>query len=240
MNIIEKVKLYLLQTDEKYKVGQYEYYSRIALEQSLVAFQEGNYGIGAVAVLVAEDDIYEYRDRNAMITGAGVVDHAETRALLKLKGGNPPDYKYPRNINEWTLQLPKGISVFGTLEPCPMCSCALTNVGAMLSVSTVRDGDLITTEDGYKNSNGAANVIRYEELSEGDTVIRDKFKIQPQIWQWIQTTHKLQFSILKTEDKDLKELSLHIFTETREEIDRQLAERGLVTYNLKRAESLRI
>jgi len=237
MKIEDKVKVYLLQAKGKYEVGQHEYYAWLALEQALKAFEEKNYGIGAVALLVTENDIFEFRARNAMVTGLGVVDHAETRALLKLKGGKQPDYKYPRESNEWTKKLPMGISVFGTLEPCPMCSCTLTNVGAMMSVSTVRDGNLILNEEGYKISDGAANVVQYkdEELS-----VRDKFKIQPKVWQWIQTAHNLKFEILNTEDFTLKDLSMRIFTETREDIDRQLSERGLKTYTENRAKSLSI
>jgi tRNA(Arg) A34 adenosine deaminase TadA len=239
MKIQDQVKIYLLETEGKYQVGQHEYYAWIALSQALKAFEENNYGIGAVAIQVTEKDIFEYRERNAMVTGLGVVDHAETRALLKLKSGKQPDYKYPRDMNNWTKSLPKGISVFGTLEPCPMCSCTLTNVGAMLSVSTVRDGNLIVTEQGYKISDGAANVIVYKEPNVSqEEVIMDKFKIQPQIWQWIQTAHKLKFEILETTDQELKELSMKIFTETREQIDRQLAERGLQTYTENRAKSL--
>lgn len=240
MKIEELVKIYLLQTQGKYQVGQYEYYAWIALEQALKAFEEKNYGIGAVAVLVTENDIFEFRARNAMVTGLGVVDHAETRALLKLKGGKQPDYKYPRQSNEWTKKLPLGISVFGTLEPCPMCTCTLTNVGAMLSISTVRDGNLIS-ENGYKISDGAANVVKYKDTgSNSEISIQDKFKIQPKVWQWIQTEHNLKFDILETEDFELKDLSMRIFTETREDIDRQLAERGLKTYTENRAKSLSI
>lgn len=163
MKIQERVKQYLQDSENTYQTGQQEYYARIALDQALKAFEEKNYGIGAVAVMVTESTVEEYHSRNAMITGLGVVDHAETRALLKLKGREPSDKTYPRNLNKWTSGLPLGISVFGTLEPCPMCTCTLTNVGAKLSVSTVRDGDLIITAEGYKISNGAANVITYED-----------------------------------------------------------------------------
>jgi tRNA(Arg) A34 adenosine deaminase TadA len=84
MDITERVRSYLAVTERKYFPGQDEYYARVALAQALRAFEEGNYGIGAVAIVVSDDHVQEFCERNAMITGVGVVDHAETRALLRI------------------------------------------------------------------------------------------------------------------------------------------------------------
>jgi hypothetical protein len=53
-----------------------------------------------------------------MLTGLGVVDHAETRAILAARLGGPPDLAYPRDATSASSQLPVGVSVHGTLEPC--------------------------------------------------------------------------------------------------------------------------
>ena len=213
MSISSEVEQYLNESAGYYPPGQDEYFARIALEQANIAFREGNYGIGAVAVVATVKKVSEFPNRNAMITGIGVTDHAETRALFDIRSGRLPIKTYNRNLNQSTADLPEGISVFGTLEPCPMCDCALTNVGAKLSVSTVLDGQLIQ-KDGLSLSNGAANAIG------------EKGNIKPQVWQWIQKESGLVFRLLDTEDTQLVTLSRRIFEETREEIDTVLAQRG--------------
>ena len=74
MGTDNQVALYLARTAGTYLPGQPEYYARLALEQALLAHREGNYGIGAVAVVVRGDEIREFPNRNAMFTGTGVVD----------------------------------------------------------------------------------------------------------------------------------------------------------------------
>ena len=212
-NTIERVENYLDSTIQTFKLGQDEYYNRWALEQAYIAHQEGNYGIGAIAVMVTAGEISEYPAHNAMITGLGVVDHAETRAIIKAKQGREPAISYARNTNEYTKSLQEGLHVHGTLEACPMCACAMINAGAIRSVSTVLDGDMIQ-KDGLNISSGGANSIG------------EKGKLQPQVWQWIQEGIGLSFVLLATEDKELVELSGRIFEDYREEIDAQLAARG--------------
>jgi len=226
MSIVSRVKAYLFATEEKYFPGQDEYYARLALEQAVMAYEEGNYGIGAVAVVVTDERVREFRARNAMVTGLGVVDHAETRALLRMRGGRRPDISYPRHVSAQTSNLPEGISVYGTLEPCPMCTVTLTNVGAKRSISTVLDGQLVYTDDGHRISDGAADTIG------------EKGKSQPQVWQNIQKDHKLTFTLLETQDADLRELSNLIFLETREEIDEKLGDEGLKIYSPLRTAGL--
>lgn len=221
LSIAEKVGRYPQDSRGRYEPGEDEYYARAALQEALEAYGEGNYGIGAVALVVEDDQILEYRARNAMITGRGVVDHAETRALIAIRSGDPAEFRYPRDLNEQTLALPKGLSVYGTLEPCPMCACTLTNVGAIRSISTSLDGKL-RTKNGYRRSDGAANVIG------------NKSQVQPLIWQNIQQGLKLKFVLLKTKDERLAELSLQVFLETREEIDKKLANREGGTKPAKR------
>jgi tRNA(Arg) A34 adenosine deaminase TadA len=213
MSTEQAVEHYLKSTIDRYATGQPEYYGRIALEQALIAHREGNYGIGAVAVSVGTETISEFPAQNTMFTGVGVVDHAETRALLDIYTGKNPTLEYARNTNEWTRELPEGISVYGSLEPCPMCACTLINAGAKRSISTVLDGNLIEKE-GFKLSEGAASVIG------------DKAKLQPQIWQWLQSEIGLTFELLNTEDEELKILTRRIFEDYRKEVDRRLADRS--------------
>ena len=83
-----------------------------------------------------------------------------------------------------------------------------------MSVSTVLDGKLVDT-DGFKHSDGAANVLR------------KKGKVQPTVWREIQRKAKLRFRLLDTTDVELKTLSKLIFESTRQAIDDKLAERSM-------------
>ena len=213
MSTESRIEEYLEQTIDRYEVGAPEYYGRLALEQALIAHQEGNYGIGAVAVAVGKENISEYRERNAMFTGLGVVDHAETRALLAVRQGKNADLVYPRDKNEHTAKLPEGLSIYGTLEPCMMCDAAMINAGASKSISTVQDGELI--EDGY-----------FLRSDGGATVLGEKHHARPVVWGYIQEAIGLEYSLLETQDKELKGLSLAIFGDYREAVDLRLAERG--------------
>lgn len=213
MTVSENVARYLAASASRYVEGQHEYYARIALEEAAASHLAGNYGIGAVAVVVSTKEVKEFRAQNAMLTGTGVVDHAETRALIDIRSGRSASKSYARRLNQWTSGLPEGISVFGTLEPCPMCACTLTNVGARLSVSTVLDGALVRS-DGFAHSDGAANVIG------------DKGRVQPSVWRQIQSNAGLTFQLLATEDEELRVLSNAVFVSTRQAIDDALAQRG--------------
>lgn len=213
MGTDNQVALYLARTAGTYLPGQPEYYARLALEQALLAHREGNYGIGAVAVVVRGDEIREFPNRNAMFTGTGVVDHAETRTLLAVRGQQKATRVYGRDYTKWTRALPEGISIFGTLEPCPMCDCAMINAGAVRSISTVPDGELVMV-DGVTCSSGGAMVLG------------KKKELRPQVWSWIQQTIGLQYSLLETHDTELRKLSRRIFEDYREAVDRRLAARG--------------
>ncbi len=87
-----------------------------------------------------------------MVTGTGVIDHAETRALIAA-ATSVPDDEYSSNHNADLERLPTGLTVYGTLEPCPMCACTLTNAGAIRSVSNADDGQLVI-ENGIPSSDG--------------------------------------------------------------------------------------
>lgn len=206
-SIADEVDRYLRSSKRSFERGSDEYYARRALGAALQAFRRGNYGIGAVAVLRENGQAREFIGGNAMVTGSGVIDHAETRAILRIAARRKPDDHYdlpPKRID--------GLFVYGTLEPCPMCASVLTNAGATRSVSTVLDGALVT-DHGYKRSGGAANVVG------------NKANSQPRVWQQIQQGRGMQFEVLETQDDELQSLSERIFLETREQIDRLLTDR---------------
>jgi len=212
MSIEREVGDYLSQTTRLYQPGQHEYYARLALEQAVEAYKQGDYGIGAIGVLATETTVSEFPGRNVMMTGDGVVDHAETRALIAIRSGKEPSNTYGKQDNEWTKRLPIGISMFGTLEPCPMCVITLSSVGAKLSISTIEDGVLVES-DGIRISGGAA------------TVIGEKGKLQPKVWQEIQARSGIVFELLETNDEQLKDLSRRVFEDNRAKIDVDISNR---------------
>jgi tRNA(Arg) A34 adenosine deaminase TadA len=157
-SIYGAVRAYLAGSASRYQRGEDEYYARLALEQAMLAGVAGNFGIGAVAVVRDGPVAREYRAGNALFTGLGVVDHAEVRALLKWRQGLPPDDEYSVSGSERLESLVEGVHVFGTVEPCPMCACALTHINAARSISTNLDGSL-ARRDGEAASDGAAAAI---------------------------------------------------------------------------------
>lgn len=211
--VAELVRDYLDKTKNTYEVGHPNYFARLALDEALQAYLEGNYGIGAVAVVVDEHEVKEYRARNRMITGQGIIDHAEIRAILRYAAASPPDTQVARDHNAHTRALPPGLSVYGSLEPCPMCTTAIINAGATMSISTVADGVLIRRGE-YLISDGGANAIG------------DKAHVQPLVWQEVVARRGAVFQLLETEDNELRALSESIFLDTREEIDKLLADRS--------------
>jgi tRNA(Arg) A34 adenosine deaminase TadA len=205
--IVDEVSEYLEGSVDKFARGSDEYYARKCLEAALTAYRSKNYGIGAVAVVYEHNTAREWSAGNCMVSGTGVVDHAETRALLRIANEEDPDATY-----QLESAPPHGLSVFGTLEPCPMCTCVMTNAGATRSLSTVEDGRLVQTS-GFFQSDGAANVLG------------NKRKTQPAIWQTIQQARALTFELLSTTDTELQSLSRRIFEETRTTIDKNLSDR---------------
>ena len=206
-DIIGDVVRYLDASRDVYSRGSLEYFARICLDVALTAYREENYGIGAVAVHFEAGRVREYRGGNRMVTDSGIIDHAETRALLRITRNETPDADYSYDFGP-----SHGLWVFGTLEPCPMCACVMTNAGATRSISTIEDGRL-HDEGGYRVSDGAANVLG------------DKFNTQPAIWRSIQRGRGLEFNILPTADAQLQSLSRRIFEETRVETDQRLTDR---------------
>lgn len=212
-DIAVDVRNYLDRTLGVYEPGSDAYYARIALLVALNAHRNGNFGIGAVAVSCSGSTADMFFGENGMGRANAVVDHAEIRAVLRVAAGAVPDR---------TIDLPApfaapdadtmGVTVYGTIEPCPMCACALTNAGVRRSVSTCVDGALERDGD-YLASGGAANVLG------------DKYPTQPRVWRNVQQARGLRFELLSPVDPELHDLSWRIMAETRDEIDHALATR---------------
>jgi tRNA(Arg) A34 adenosine deaminase TadA len=226
--IVTKLEAYLRDHKPSVKRGTEQYYAIGSLEQAMNAFNEGNYGIGSVVILKWKGKIHEFRDRNAMVTGYRLRDHAEARALDRavvfmacLTHRTVPDAERGRvgkNIEpddsydadtQYLVNLVDGLHVFGTLEPCPMCMVMMLNVGVKGSRSLAKDGELKVVS-GHAVSDGAAMATD------------DKFEGVPLVWQSIRNGQGLKFELYKA-DKELSDLALRIFLETREKIDGLLA-----------------
>jgi tRNA(Arg) A34 adenosine deaminase TadA len=225
--IIHEVDVYLRKVSSSLKRGTEQYYAVEALRQAATAFREGNYGIGSIVLLKWKDTIYEYRARNAMVSGYGLRDHAEARGLdraivlyAKLQGkeispaeardiqNERADDIYPADT-AFLSSLKDGLHVYGTLEPCPMCMVMMLNVAVKSSKSLAKDGVLRMT-NGRCISDGAA------------LATAEKFSGAPMVWQAIRQGQGLTFSLYK-DDKRLSDLALRIFLETRKGIDEKLA-----------------
>jgi tRNA(Arg) A34 adenosine deaminase TadA len=227
--IAVQVEEYLRERKPVVLRGTEEFYALGSLEQALKAFNEGNYGIGSVVLLKWRGKVYEFRDRNAMVTGYGLRDHAEARALDRavvllsgLKGRTIAETERARVMNrpeedvsyavdtDYLRGLADGLHVYGTLEPCPMCMLMMINVAVKTSISLAKDGELETLPDRVF-SNGAAMATD------------EKFKYAPKVWQQIRDVQGLRFTLYEG-DRLLRELGLKIFSETRERIDQMLAQ----------------
>ena len=83
---------------------------RFALEEARIAFAEGEIPVGAV---VADGERVLARAHNRRETDADPCAHAEILALRKAAA----------HLGRWRLQ---GLTLYVTLEPCPMCAGAIS------------------------------------------------------------------------------------------------------------------
>lgn len=214
-DIAARVQGYLDRTENTFQPGSDLYYARKALVVALTSYRHGNFGIGAVAVVRSGSTADLFYGENGMAKPNAIIEHAEIRALLRIAVGEKPDH---------TIELPKPsqstdttycdieTTVYGTIEPCPMCVCAMTNAGVRRSVSTCIDGTLESQGD-YLVSTGAANVLA------------DKYETQPQVWKDIQQIRGLRFELLAPTNQELRDLSWKIMIASRAKVDQVLATR---------------
>ena len=96
---------------------------RFALEEARIAFAEGEIPVGAV---VADGERVLARAHNRRETDADPCAHAEILALRKAAA----------HLGRWRLQ---GLTLYVTLEPCPMCAGAAEMSGLTRVVYGARD-----------------------------------------------------------------------------------------------------
>ena len=96
---------------------------RFALEEARIAFAEGEIPVGAV---VADGERVLARAHNRRETDADPCAHAEILALRKAAA----------HLGRWRLQ---GLTLYVTLEPCPMCAGAAEMSGLARVVNCAKD-----------------------------------------------------------------------------------------------------
>ena len=96
---------------------------RFALEEARIAFAEGEIPVGAV---VADGERVLARAHNRRETDADPCAHAEILALRRAAA----------RLGRWRLQ---GLTLYVTLEPCPMCEGAAEMSGLARVVYGARD-----------------------------------------------------------------------------------------------------
>lgn len=96
---------------------------RFALEEARIAFAEGEIPVGAV---VADGERVLARAHNRRETDADPCAHAEILALRKAAA----------HLGRWRLQ---GLTLYVTLEPCPMCAGAAEMSGLARVVYGAKD-----------------------------------------------------------------------------------------------------
>lgn len=96
---------------------------RFALEEARIAFAEGEIPVGAV---VADGGRVLARAHNRRETDADPCAHAEILALRRAAA----------RLGRWRLQ---GLTLYVTLEPCPMCAGAAEMSGLARVVYGARD-----------------------------------------------------------------------------------------------------
>lgn len=96
---------------------------RFALEEARIAFAEGEIPVGAV---VADGGRVLARAHNRRETDADPCAHAEILALRRAAA----------HLGRWRLQ---GLTLYVTLEPCPMCAGAAEMSGLARVVYGARD-----------------------------------------------------------------------------------------------------
>jgi len=226
----QEVNLYLAQhaplLDHENPVYTPEAYFTMLLASGLEARERGNYGIAAVTVIRFGNTEILVFGQNELVTTQNPAGHAETNSLQRvgrlissLQNGaalsdalHDPDLK--DNVIVRTGEKPceqPEVTLYTTLEPCPLCTVVITNAG-INEVIWASDDTLA----------GAMHDDRLEKL--------------PSLWpELINTQGLIRTSLEQAQDPqllpELTDLLKRLFFENRESIDQQVAQ-GLLNLSV--------
>ena len=125
-----------------------ELYMRLALQLAQEAYAEGEIPIGAVVVY--EDEVIASA-RNEKEQRQDATAHAEILAMQRAA----------QHLNRWRLD---GVTLYCTLEPCPMCAGAMINTRLKKLVYGCRD-------DKAGSAGSVIDLVRYPGLNHQVQVI---------------------------------------------------------------------
>jgi tRNA(Arg) A34 adenosine deaminase TadA len=210
-----EVQKYLDESQARFEVGSQPYFGRLALEYAGSALLKGNYPIGAVAVVREGDQVAAFRGENSLFSGnealgtlndslrriTQAVGHAEMVALMTSLADLPPEQTLSVREHSPLADLREGLTMFGTLEPCPMCATAMT--------ADRRVADSVSN---------ALDPLGAYVIDPQRRAVQ-----QPQVQTWIQEARNLRFRLLDS-DPRLTELSGRVFDACRQDLDARIAQ----------------
>lgn len=196
-----------------------EYFAML-LEQGAIAREAGNYGIAAALVIRQQGIETIIFGQNTIITEQNPTGHAETNAVMSARRimQGPPE-TLEQLIDEGKAIVRNAphsdqeTIVYTTLEPCPMCTTCITNA----AIGKV----VIATED---------------TLAGG--MLADRFSPNAILWPQIAQEQGMQQILSQNTNPDdpdtfispqLQDDLNHLFFDTREELDKLLAEQGFAS-----------
>lgn len=153
-NVIDRVRDFTERASKEFVLGSPEYFLNLALKEAVAAVRGGNYGVGAVVLLKKGEIVHVFKAQNGMITGPGIMDHAETRGLVEAASFNDHWFNHQQSQGDvpksnfhlsshdhpYLDSLTEGLHVIGTLEPCPMCMSYAIEANIGTSISGCLDG----------------------------------------------------------------------------------------------------
>ncbi|NLC34103.1 MAG: nucleoside deaminase [Erysipelothrix sp.] len=139
-----------------------EYFMRIALEEAELAFSKGEIPVGAV--IVHENEIIA-RGHNLKELNKDVTAHAEIVAIRTAS----------QQINNWRLE---DMTMYVTLEPCPMCAGAIVQSRfkrLVFGALDNREGAVVSSKHIVENNHNHNMLVSSKILEEECQNIINKF-----------------------------------------------------------------
>ncbi len=140
------------------RMSNHEAFMRIALEEAVIAREEGNSAVGSIIV---RDGEVIARGRNLVMTTRDVTAHAETVAL-RVAGANSASVDF------------SVCTLYTTFEPCPMCCGAILLAGISTLVVGGRSTPAETLWPGYSVEGLIESLSRSATIEVIPDVLRDE------------------------------------------------------------------